>query len=119
MPIQRKNLCALAVLRFDFAKKRENHGQSDQEQPHRDVERVQADERVVGGAEKIRADRQTFVVNQVMPFTAGADQKNRTERHSYEPPQSKRAHASPPEGAHGEMDRQAAESRQIVLKIGS
>ena len=65
---------------FTFPQKRENHGQSDHEQAHRDVKGMQADERVVGGAKEIRADGQAFVVNQVMPLTARADQKNRAER---------------------------------------
>src|ERR1700691_527679 len=108
MPIERKNFRALAVLRFHFAKERENHGQGDRKQTHRDVKRMQPDKRVVRGAEKIRAHRQTFVVNQVMPLAARTDQKNRAESQGQEPPQSKRAHFHLPQRSHGQMDRQAA-----------
>ena len=61
------------------------------EQAHRDVKCVQAYERVVRRPEKIGADRQAFVVNQVVPFAARAREKNGAQSHGHEPPRTKRA----------------------------
>src|SRR5580700_1545899 len=101
MPIERKNFGPLAVFRLHFAENRENHGEGDPYQPYRDVKRVQPYERVIRRSEQVRAHRQTLVVNQVMPLTACAHQKNRAERQGYEPPQAERANFRIAECTHG------------------
>src|ERR1700689_2036436 len=68
MPIQRKDVQPLAMLRFHFAQKSENHGESNSEQAYGDVKCMESHERVIRCAKEIRADVETSFVNQVMPF---------------------------------------------------
>ena len=76
--------------------------------PHCDVKRVQPDKRVIRRAKKIRADRQTFVENQALPFAARSNQKNGTQHNRDAPPQSKRADLRDSQGLHSEVNRQTA-----------
>ena len=68
MPVEREHIQALGVLRCYLAQKSERHNDRDYDQADSDVKRVLADQRVVGGAEKIRADGQALMKYQSLPL---------------------------------------------------
>src|SRR3974390_3203192 len=85
MPVHGENLHAQRVLRTNAAGDSEQQDRQQHDQADSNVEAVQADERIIGGAEKIGGDGETLVVNQVVPFTAGAQEKEAPEEDSEEP----------------------------------
>ena len=59
------------------------------EQSHQHVKTVEADERIVGRAEKIRTHCETLIKNQVSPFTCGPEQERAAQQDGREPPTCK------------------------------
>src|SRR3974390_327038 len=85
MPVHRKNLHTQRVSGTNAAGEAEKQNDQEHDQADGDVEGVQADEGLVCGAEKVRRDGETLVVNQVMPFAAGAEEEEAAQQDGEEP----------------------------------
>src|SRR5215469_1939428 len=108
MPVQREHIHVLGVCLVYLARERQKHYQRQPHQTRGHVKCVQPHQRVIGGAEKIRRDCQSPLVNQAMPLAGRAHQKNRAQRQCDKPENPERADVPPLECSHREMDGQAA-----------
>src|SRR6266849_2935935 len=108
VPVEREHVGVGRVLLLDLSEEREERDRPEGQQARGEVERVQADQRVVGGPEEVRPDGQALVDDQVPPFQPGAGQEHRSERDSREPPAREGTDLSAPERRHRPMDRPAA-----------
>jgi hypothetical protein len=82
MPIHGEGVDVGCVLLLNFAKKSQKQNGDQADDADGDVKSVKADERVVGGAEKVGANGQTLVVDEVMPLAAGLEKENGTQEQS-------------------------------------
>ena len=87
MPVKGQNIDTLGMLLLYVPGQREQQYGCDGEEANRHVEGMQADERIVGCSEKVGLDRETFVVDQVMPLTSCASEKNCSESEGQKPPE--------------------------------
>ena len=79
---------------------------------------MQADQRIIGGAEEVGADGQTFVVDKVMPLASGEGQERWTQSQGQKPKQAKGAVLRAAQRGDRRMDRQAAGEQADRSKDG-
>src|SRR5262245_22219048 len=108
MPIERQHVDAIRVLVSHASEPRECHDCREEYQADNHVEPVQADQRVVGSAEEVRADRQPNLVNQPVPLPGGPEEKRATESNRREPPPTETSNVRTPESLDGEVNGEAA-----------
>src|SRR5579863_2153035 len=89
------------------------HGQADD-----DMACMQADEGIERGAEEIGADSQAVLVNQLLPFEAGTNKKNRSQSHGERPPQTERSPGVPLQGTFRYPDRETAGKQANGIEDG-
>src|SRR5215469_5089338 len=75
MPVQRKDFYTTGVFLSDATGKREDRHNDEHDQSCGDVERVEADEGVVGCPEQIGGDRQPVFIDQPMPLLSSSEKK--------------------------------------------
>src|SRR6516225_2932550 len=85
MPVQREHIHVLGVRLVYLARERQKHYQRQPHQTRGHVKCVQPNQRVIGGAKKIRRNCQSLVVNQAVPLAGSANQKNRAQRQCDKP----------------------------------
>jgi hypothetical protein len=88
MPIVGKNVEPLFVLGAHLAERTEDQDGQQKDESDGNVRGVKAHQGVVCGAEKIRSDRQTFVVDEMAPLYASFNQKNSPESKRDKPPET-------------------------------
>ena len=81
-----------------------------------DVKAMQSDQRVVGGSEQVGADRQSFLIDEPVPFAAGSVKKGRTQRMVSNHQAPKRSDVTPAQRSGGEVNRQAAREQTDRVK---
>src|SRR5262249_20196616 len=108
VPVEADDLELLEVLAADALGEREDrhHGHEDEADGH--VARVQADERVEGGAEEVGGDGEALVDDEVPPLDSGAAEEDGAEDESRDPPAGEAAPAAAPQSAQRELHRRAA-----------
>jgi len=72
------------------------------------VERVQADEGIVGGAEEIGADGEAVVIDEALPFATSFEEKDSAEKQGDEPPETEEAEICFADGSNGGVNRETA-----------
>jgi len=88
VPVERQDVDPFSVFRPDASQQREDHHYGESQKTYHDVKSVQADQRVISCSEQIRADRESFFVDQPVPFGASPLQKSGTQRNGREPQDS-------------------------------
>src|SRR6516225_8151884 len=95
MPVQREDIHLPGVLLEYLAGDRQKHHQRQPHQTHGDMKSVQPDQRVIGGAKKIRRNRQSLLINQAVPLAGRAKQENRAQRQCDKPENPEGAEVPP------------------------
>jgi len=72
------------------------------------VERVQADEGIVGGAEEIGADGEAVVIDEALPFATSFEEEDSAEKESDEPPEAEKVEICFADGSNGGVNRETA-----------
>jgi hypothetical protein len=75
VPVHGKYIDASGLFPANSARQAEEKHDAKHEQANRDVSSVQTDERVVGRSKKVSGDGETVLIDQPVPFLAGAKQK--------------------------------------------
>ena len=88
MPIVGKNVEPFFVLGIHPAERTEDQDGQQKDESDGNMRGVKANQGVICGSEKIRSDRQTFVVDEVTPLYASFNQKNSPESKRHEPPET-------------------------------
>src|SRR5271154_3189060 len=102
VPVERQHMRALGVFLFDETAHREGHDNQHRQQTSNDVGRVQTDERIERRAKEVRLNRESFVVNQVLPLTTRSEEEIGSKRNGRQPPEAETLRVTAPQGAHGE-----------------
>src|SRR5262249_18071760 len=108
VPVQSEHIDAGRVLPSDVAGDREQRDDRHQDQADDDVERVQADQRVVRGPEQVRGNREPVLVDQPVPFPPRAEQKRSPERDRRKPQRDERPARAALQRRAGKLDRETA-----------
>src|SRR5262245_35280456 len=93
VPVEREDVDARRVDQPDPTDHAERQHDREHHEADGDVERMQADERVVGRAEEIRGDRQAVFVDQSVPFLCRAEHEQRAQGYGQRPQRDERASA--------------------------
>jgi len=72
------------------------------------VERVQADERIVGGAEEIGADGEAVVIDEALPFATSFEEEDSAEEEGDEPPETENVEICFADSSNGGVNGEAA-----------
>src|ERR1700678_4274619 len=86
VPIEREHPELFRVLTLKLPGQRKDEHDRKHRQADNYVTRVQTDQRVERGAKQVGADGQPIVINQLLPFEAGADEKDCAQSHGESPP---------------------------------
>src|SRR5271168_5322041 len=108
VPVQSQNLNALGMLFFHMPGNGKHEHDQQRSQAEDDVRGMQPHERIKRSTEEVRADRQSVVINQLVPLNAGPDKEDGAENPGQRPPQTEDLYLAMLDGALGEPDRQAA-----------
>src|SRR5262249_52465092 len=87
MPIPREHLDVLGVCARHKTANAQDQNHCEQDQTHEHVTGMQADQRVKGRPEQIRADREVISKDQFLPVQSGGAQEHHREDNSDQPPE--------------------------------
>ena len=90
MPVHGESIDVRRVLLLNFTEESQKQNSDQTYDANSDVKGVKTYKGVVRGAKEIGTDRETLVVDKMMPFAAGCNEKNRTEEQGEEPPEAER-----------------------------
>ena len=95
---------------------RKRHDYGEQDKSHRHMEGVQADQRIVGSPEQIRADRQSVLIDHPIPFPRRSEEERSTQSDGAEPPVSETSDSAIANCFDREVNGQAAGKQTDRIK---
>ena len=108
MPIYGEDSDTFRVFPFHISQHGKSHDDRQACEADNDVERVQANQRVVRGSEEVGTDRQAFVIDESILFPRGSHDENQAQRDRAEPKDPEPSEIAPRDRAFRHGYREAA-----------